>query len=353
MKRKFLAVSILFLIFACDSPSARIETSVEVPVVVEEVSSKRIEEFVETTGTVSAAKETILKSEQQGYYRLADNPSTSRPFELGDKVKKGQIIIYLENPEQENTIKIESHKLALQNSEREFEKQQSLYKKGGVTLGELNDAERSFVDAKYSFENAKIQLAKLKVTAPFAGVIVDIPYYTQGVLVPSNSDMVQLMDFNTLKMDIKLPDKLLGKIKVKQSVRIMNYKSPDKKLKAEIVQVSPALDSETRTFKAALDIDNKDWFLRPGMFVKAEIVTASTDTAIVISKDVILTRRNRKTVFVVNQGFARERRITTGLENPEEVEVTKGLRKKERLIIKGFETLINGSKVKISTDGTN
>ena len=88
--------------------------------------------------------------------------------------------------------------------------------------------------------------------------------------------------------------------------------------------------------------------LRPGMFVKAEIVTAGRDSAIVIPKDIILTRRNRKTVFVVNRSFAQERRISTGLENPDELEVVEGLSVNERLIVNGFETLRNGSRVRIS-----
>ena len=83
------------------------------------------------------------------------------------------------------------------------------------------------------------------------------------------------------------------------------------------------------------------------MFVKTEIVVAQADSAIVIPKDIILSKRRGKTVFVVERGVAQERAIRTGLENPSEVEVVRGLRPDERLVIKGFETLQNRSKVKI------
>ena len=70
--------------------------------------------------------------------------------------------------------------------------------------------------------------------------------------------------------------------------------------------------------------------------------------SIVIPKDIILSKRRGKTVFVVERGAARERTITTGLENPEYVEVTRGLKKDERLVVKGYETLGGRStKVKI------
>jgi len=160
--------------------------------------------------------------------------------------------------------------------------------------------------------------------------------------------MVHIMNYSKLNMEVNLPGKLLGEVRAGQPVRVMNYTMLDKVLSGIITQVSPTLDPDTRTFKAKVDIDNPDWLLRPGMFVKAEITTARKDSAIVISKDIILTRRNLKRVFVVSRGMAREKTITTGLENPDETEVTEGLEAGERLVVKGFETLRNGSKVKIT-----
>jgi membrane fusion protein (multidrug efflux system) len=315
---------------------------------VKEVDLKPIEEFVVTTGTTMATKDALLKSEASGYYRLAVNPQSSRLFALGDKVKKDQMIVYLDNPEQESNIKIESFKLNQETMRREYEKQKSIYEKGGVTERDLKTAERNMIDAKYSYENAKIQLTKLRICAPFDGIIIDLPYYTQGVKIPSNTDIVHIMNYSLLNMEVNLPGNILGKVTADQPVRVMNYTLPDVKLNGKITQVSPALDPSTRTFKATVDIDNPDWLLRPGMFVKAEIITAHRDSAIVIPKDIILTRQNRKIVFVVDRGIAEERTITIGLENPDELEAVEGLKVKERLIISGFETLRNRSRVKIT-----
>ena len=83
------------------------------------------------------------------------------------------------------------------------------------------------------------------------------------------------------------------------------------------------------------------------MFAKGEIVVARADTTIVIPKDVILNKQKGNTVFVVNKGLAEERVIEFGLENPNEVQVISGLKKKDRLVVKGFETLRNRSKIKV------
>jgi multidrug efflux pump subunit AcrA (membrane-fusion protein) len=83
------------------------------------------------------------------------------------------------------------------------------------------------------------------------------------------------------------------------------------------------------------------------MFVKADIVTNHKDSAIVIPKNIILSRQKGKTVFIVDRGVAAERIIETGLENLNDIEVTRGLTKNERVVTSGFETLNNRSKVKI------
>ena len=83
------------------------------------------------------------------------------------------------------------------------------------------------------------------------------------------------------------------------------------------------------------------------MFVKVETIVAHKDSAIVIPKNIILSKRKGKTVFVIDKGAAFERVISTGLENAEQVEVIEGLDTGDRLVTKGFETLRDRSKVKI------
>ena len=107
------------------------------------------------------------------------------------------------------------------------------------------------------------------------------------------------------------------------------------------------IDPATRTFKGLIIIDNPDLLLRPGMFVRSDLVVARKDSTIVIPKEIILSKQRGKTVFVVERGAASERLLTTGLESATEVEILKGLKKDERLIISGFETLRNRSKVKV------
>jgi RND family efflux transporter MFP subunit len=148
-------------------------------------------------------------------------------------------------------------------------------------------------------------------------------------------------------MDVQLPEKYISVIKPGQIVKLTNYTIPEDTIIGSITQLSPAINADTRTFKGNIYINNPKLILRPGMFVKADIITSHKDSVIVIPKSIILSRQRGKTVFIVDRGLAAERIIETGLENISDVEVRRGLIKNERIVTSGFETLSNRSKVKI------
>uniref|UniRef100_UPI003216B1BC efflux RND transporter periplasmic adaptor subunit n=1 Tax=uncultured Draconibacterium sp. TaxID=1573823 RepID=UPI003216B1BC len=343
-----ILVAIVIVAFACNNQQSSESTDLAVPVSVENIKLQSIQQFINTTGTAKARSETELLSEIAGDYILQKNPKTGRKFQLGDRVQAGQVIIKLEDEEYVNGLSLESKKLNLEISEQEYEKQKSLYEKGGVTLRELRNSEVSKIDAKNTYEGAKIQMAKMQVVAPFSGVIVDMPYYTEGVRISSGQNMVSLMSYDKMYVEINLPEKNISDVKVGQEVVITNYTLTEDTLTGHVTELSPVISTETRTFAGKLQIENHELKLRPGMFVKADIITAQRDSAVVIPKDIIMSGSRGKYVFVVGRNSAAEdRRITTGISNKDEIEILEGLSANDRLIIKGFETLRDNSKVKV------
>lgn len=333
---------------SCNNQPQSESTELAVPVSVENVKKSSISQYINTTGTAKSIYEASLVSEVTGKYHLQTNPATGKPFKLGDKVKEGQVIVVFEDEEYVNGLAIESKKLNLEISENEYEKQKSLYEKGGVTLRELRNSEVSKTNAQYDFESAQIRLAKMSVVAPFSGVIVELPYYTKGTRVTTGQPIVSLMSYDKMYIDINLPEKSISEVKLGHEVLITNYTIAEDTLVGVVSELSPMISSETRTFSGKLQINNPDLKLRPGMFVKADIITAKKDSVIVIPKNIILSGNRGKYVFVVERNSAADdRTIITGIENKDYVEVLEGLKVNERLIIKGFETLRDNSKVKI------
>jgi len=348
MKKSILIIAVaLALVTGCRNQEQNINADIEIPVSVEDIKLRSIEEFINTTATAFPKGEILLKSKITASYYLEKNPLTERPWQLGDKVKAGSLIARLEDKEYVNSIKLETNELNLELTESELKKQESLYAKGGVTLKDLKTASINFANAKSTVENGRLQLDKTRIVSSIDGVIVDLPYYTQSTQVETGSTIVKIMDYQVMYMDVQLPEKYISVIKPGQVVKITNYTIPRDTIIGNITQLSPAINADTRTFKGNVTVNNPNLLLRPGMFVKADIVTNHKDSVIVIPKSIIISRQRGKTVFIVDRGVAAERIIETGLENSNEAEVTKGLAKNERIVTTGFETLSNKSKVKI------
>lgn len=348
MKKSIFIIAVVLVAFTgCRNQDQNLNADVEIPVSVEDIKLKSIEEFINTTGTASPKGEIELKSKISASYFLEKNIQTGRVWQLGDKVSAGSLIARLDDKEYVNSIKLETNQLNLELSESELKKQESLYEKGGVTLKDLKTAGINYANAKTTVENAKLQLDKTRIVAHIDGVIVDLPYYTQSTQVETGSTIVRIMDYKVMYMNVQLPEKYISAIKPGQVVKLTNYTIPEDTIIGNITQLSPAINADTRTFKGNISINNPNYLLRPGMFVKADIVTSHKDSVIVIPKSIILARQKGKTVFIVDRGLAAERIIETGLENITDVEVTRGLTKNDRVVTSGFETLSNGSKVKI------
>lgn len=344
---KWMMIALIPVLASCGNQQNQLNNDLAQPVSVVEVKKGPIVQYINTTGTANAASQVILNSEMAGDYFLQKNPKTGAPFKLGDVVENGQILVRIENAENKNSIAIATKKLNLEIDSLEYQKQNSLYNKGGVTLRELKAAEVALAQARTDYENAKIQLAKMEVKSPFRGVIVDLPTVTSKTRINANIAIVTLMDYSKLLMEVNLPEKSMATIKLGQEVLITNYTMPKDTLKAQINELSPVVNMETRTFKGKVLINNPDFRLRPGMFVKADIEVERRDSVIVIPKEIIVSGTRGKTIFVVDRGNSQARIIKTGLENEKYVEVTEGLRRQDRVVTKGFETLRDRSRVKI------
>ncbi len=340
-----LASSII--VASCGNSEDNQTNEPEIPVSVVTVTTTSIEKVINTNGTVFPMQKAEFKSEISGIYKLNTNPRTGNKYKLGDKVKAGEPIVTLDDPEYENSIAIESKKLNLDIAQQEFTKQQSLYEKGGVTQRELRNAEVSFTNAKYDFENSKIKLAKMKISSPFDGVIVEQPYYTQNVRIAAGLPIFTVMEYDQMYIEVSLPEKYVSDLKSGMKARLTSYNIQKDTLWGTVSDLSPAISSETRTFKGRIDVSNPDLRLKPGMFVNADIILLKKENTFVVSKDLVMRNNDVKYLFIVDKTIARQREVTTGIENGNNVEILTGLSKDDRLVVKGFETLKDNSKVKV------
>ncbi len=343
---KLIVSLIPILIFACSSAEDKSAADLTIPVVVEKVKRGAIASYVSATGTLRAQREERVIAEVEGVLRMAKNNGTV--LVAGAKIQAGQLLAEIENQEYLLNVRVESQKLAMENAMRELQKQEALFKEGGVTEKELELARRNALDSRLNYEAAQLRADKLRLKAPISGFIANLQANAEGTRVPVGFRLCSIMDYDITLAQVNLPNTDLERVQIGQEVVVSNYAISDQNFRGRVTAIDPTIDPQTRTFTVTIEAANDKLLLRPGMFVKADIIIENHPNSVVIPKTALQTRDNRPVAFVVEGASAALREVSTGIETREEVEILEGLAEGERLVVKGHETLRDKSKVRVT-----
>jgi RND family efflux transporter MFP subunit len=124
-----------------------------------------------------------------------------------------------------------------------------------------------------------------------------------------------------------------------------------KTLNAVVSTVLPQFDATSRTLKVRLETDNPGYLLRPDMFVDVEF-PVTLPSALTVPADAVLDSGLKKTVFVdLGNGFFEPREVETGWRLGNRVEITKGLKPGERIVISGNFLIDSESRLEMAAAG--
>jgi RND family efflux transporter MFP subunit len=121
-------------------------------------------------------------------------------------------------------------------------------------------------------------------------------------------------------------------VRIGQKVRVTLEGDPAVH-EGRVARVSPAIEEASRTLSIEAEVGNPAGVLRPGAFANAEVVTESREMTILVPATALVSFAGVDRVFVVKDGKAAERRVTTGRRDAGRVEVTKGLTAGERVVV--------------------
>ncbi len=351
MRRNFgIILLLLGLLSGCGRQTEQRSVDLTVPVTVQTVELGAMESTVTATGTLRPVREAQLITEIKGIFHLVAADGMGKPAE-GMPVLEGQLIARLENEEHVVGARLESKKLTRETASRTLKEQEVLFKRGLVTEKEVEDARRALADAESNYQDALIQIEKIRIRAPIAGFLTGVTDATEGTLINQATLIGKVMDYSQVVVDLKIPNSQIVAIRLGQVVRVENYAFQDRVFIGRITAVDPALDPTTRTFRAQGTVENPDRLLRPGMFVKAQVVTESHEDVVVIPRQFVLNRQNQKVVFVEESGRAQMRQVKIGLEDKKNVEILDGLEDGDRLVTSNYETLRRRTRVRVTGEG--
>ena len=118
---------------------------------------------------------------------------------------------------------------------------------------------------------------------------------------------------NPLKLRTSIQEKFAGLIHQGQIVKFSVEAFGDRTFDGKVAYVSPAVDQATRTFAIESLVDNPDHILKPGFFAKGTIALKVDDNVMAVPDDTVSTLAGVSTVYVVEEGKARQQIVALGL----------------------------------------
>lgn len=311
-----------------------------IPVEVAPLEEGRIEATLRFSATLEAERDVQVFAE-------ATRRVVKLLVEEGDTVRKGRLLVSLQDEEQRSALAKASSQL--DQRRREFDRQDSLYEQKLVSEQVFIDAEYQFDQARLAFEDAQRELAYTEVRAAISGVVTERSV-NLGDFVSVNQPLFRIVDFNSIVARIYVPEQELPRLERRQPARLTADALGGLVFSGAIDRISPVVDPGTGTIKVTVATPRQQG-LRPGMYVQVELVTAVHEQAIRIPKKALVYDNDQIFVFRLGEERTVERLpVIPALEDAEYMEPTEGLTLEDQIVIAGQSGLKDGAKVRLPGD---
>ena len=307
------------------------------PVEVAALARGRIEEVLGFSTNLEAESEVQVFSQ-------AARRVTELLVEEGDRVRKGDVLVRLENEEQKSQLaRTESQ---LRKAQREYERQKNLFEKELISEQAWNEATYEVEQLELQLEDSRRNLSYTEVRAPISGTVTS-RLVNLGDTITVNQHLFDLVDFDTIVARIYVPENELSSLAVGQEARITSESLASGR-KGKVVRVAPVVDPRSGTVKVTVGIPSSQG-LRPGMYVEVALVTDVRPEALRIPKRAVVYADTQAYLFRMGEASKVERlSFQVDLEDADYV-VAGGddLAPGDRVVVAGQAGLKDGVRVRL------
>jgi membrane fusion protein (multidrug efflux system) len=216
----------------------------------------------------------------------------------------------------------------------------------GPTKTALAVQEALVKEAAARLELAKARLAECVIAAPFAGVVTKVQV-RPGDLATAKAPLLEMADLSSLVVRFAVPEADAPALATGLRVAVSLDAYPGKTFPAKVIRLYPTLDRRMRTRTVEAMVVERVLLL-PGMFARLKLeLAAVADATVVPQEAVVVTPHGEQVAFVVIDGKARQRTITTGVEAGGKVQILTGVTGGEQVIVGGQAKLKDGSPVRL------
>ena len=309
---------------------------------------------VRAVGTLEADARVEIRPELDGHV-------TDIEFEEGQEVREGQVLVRLDQNKlraQANAARaaVTRARTTATNLERRLARNDSLLATGAISdqayddlQAEYESAEAALEEAEANLELAEQRLEDATIRAPFDGRVGARNFHS-GDYVQIGQTMFTVVDDDPLEVQFAVPERYLGRLDVGSPVRISVRSDPERAVTGRVSFVSPYVDPSTRTVELKARVPNPESELRAGQFASV-VLELESRVGVVVPEAAVVPRQDRRLVYVVRGGTARERTVQLGQRSRGVVEVLTGLSAGDTVVVAGHQRLADGAPVSVVDAG--
>lgn len=340
------------------------------------VSTQQWPDVYEATGTVRARTAAVLSSKVMAYVRQV-------AVQVGDRVQEGQLLVTLDAQDLDTKVRgaeaaeaevmsavpeadsgVAGAKANLDLAQSTFQRMQELASKKSISSQEFDEASARLKSAQATYEMARAKRAQLdskrasvqqeirgatimrdytRIAAPFSGVVT-AKSVEPGNLAAPGAPLLTVEREGAYRLEASVDESRLPFVKAGQAVDVA-LESLDRRFTAHVSEIVPSVDAASRTYIVKIDLPAMP-NLRSGMFGRAMFPLGTRKVA-TIPPPAMVEHGQLQSVFVIEDGCARTRLITTGERRQSAVEVLSGLSEGEKLVSPVPAGLTDGARVEV------
>jgi RND family efflux transporter MFP subunit len=287
-------------------------------------------------------------------------------FDIGARVKKGQLMAVIETPELDQQLQVaeadlKSAQANLNLANITSARYQNLLKSNSVSKQEtdqaIGDAEAKQAAVEASMANVR-RLQQLQgfenVYAPFDGVVTarntDIGDLITGGSANASTakQLFHLAAIGTLRVYVSVPELYSSAVRNGGAAELTLDEFPGQTFKGIITRNSSAIDPASRTLNVEVDVPNSDGKLLPGAYAMVHIKVPSGPSNVTIPSNTLIFRAQGMQVAVVRDGKVALTPVKISQDHGATVDVSSGLTTADAIIIDPSDSITNGQAVKVA-----
>lgn len=299
---------------------------------------KDFNHYVEVQGTVKADQTIDLHAEMGGTV-------TAILVKEGQKVSKGQLLATLDSDVIDNSVLQLDTQLALATTT--FERQARLWEQNIGSEIQYLQAKAQKEGLENSVKSLKAQARKMKIIAPFSGIIDQI-YAKTGELTSPQKPFLKLVNLNKVYVESEVTETYLNSIK-KDTKVLLNFRSIGTSVEASVSQVGNFINPSNRSFKMRIDLKNPNNELKANLLADIKINDFKANGTVIPTRLVQRDRDNKTFVYTIepkeNNHKVIKTYVTEVMNYDNQSYISDGLVPNSILVDKGARLVNNNEEV--------